>query len=309
MAQQLISIGLAPNDGTGDKIRDAFAKVNANETELYQKHTSADAARTSIAGNLAQLRSEFNILEQEAVTLDPLYVATSKTVGAGQDYETLDLALAWINTMVLSSAASIELVLDDGDHTLAYDVTTNFPLYQYNQVNLSIRSASGDKALCSITIEAYDDLGAINPVIFAFGTSTDVTISNITLDAEIGAYAYANTLTWIQTYGKLTLNNTDGLNSKLIVEGDYATIDVVGGNYDGLARAAIDVKGGELALEGTITIANSLWGIFASGMAKGSILATMTWTNNTNDLNVTMNVLMGNGTLLTDGVGPITLAV
>lgn len=35
MAQQIINVGLAPNDGLGDPIRTAFEKTNANFTELY----------------------------------------------------------------------------------------------------------------------------------------------------------------------------------------------------------------------------------------------------------------------------------
>lgn len=35
MAQQTIGIGAAPNDGTGDPLRDAFDKANDNFTELY----------------------------------------------------------------------------------------------------------------------------------------------------------------------------------------------------------------------------------------------------------------------------------
>ncbi len=35
MAQQLINVGAAPDDRTGDPWRDAFIKVNANETELF----------------------------------------------------------------------------------------------------------------------------------------------------------------------------------------------------------------------------------------------------------------------------------
>jgi hypothetical protein len=35
MVQQVINIGAAPDDHTGDPIRTAFGKVNANETELY----------------------------------------------------------------------------------------------------------------------------------------------------------------------------------------------------------------------------------------------------------------------------------
>lgn len=35
MAQQVVNIGSAPNDGTGDTLRDAFDKVNDNDAELY----------------------------------------------------------------------------------------------------------------------------------------------------------------------------------------------------------------------------------------------------------------------------------
>ena len=35
MAKQTIDIGAAPNDGTGDTLRDAFAKANDNFDELY----------------------------------------------------------------------------------------------------------------------------------------------------------------------------------------------------------------------------------------------------------------------------------
>ena len=35
MAKQIIDIGSAPNDGTGDKLRDAFDKTKDNFDELY----------------------------------------------------------------------------------------------------------------------------------------------------------------------------------------------------------------------------------------------------------------------------------
>ena len=35
MAKQVIGVGTTANDGTGDPIRDAFVKVNANFTDLY----------------------------------------------------------------------------------------------------------------------------------------------------------------------------------------------------------------------------------------------------------------------------------
>jgi hypothetical protein len=35
MAQRIVLVGATPNDGTGDRLRDAFVKVNANYTEQY----------------------------------------------------------------------------------------------------------------------------------------------------------------------------------------------------------------------------------------------------------------------------------
>lgn len=54
MAKQVISIGSSPNDGTGDALRTAFQKSNANFTELY------------------------NLVEENAYTLP---AATSSTLG------------------------------------------------------------------------------------------------------------------------------------------------------------------------------------------------------------------------------------
>lgn len=44
MSQQTINIGSAPNDGTGDPLRDAFDKANDNFTELYAMAAAAGAS-------------------------------------------------------------------------------------------------------------------------------------------------------------------------------------------------------------------------------------------------------------------------
>lgn len=35
MTQQVINVGVLPNDGTGDPLRVAYQKINVNFTELY----------------------------------------------------------------------------------------------------------------------------------------------------------------------------------------------------------------------------------------------------------------------------------
>lgn len=54
MAQEIINIGAAPNDGLGDPIREAFAKCNNNFTELYNRvQTAAPTDPEGASGDLA----------------------------------------------------------------------------------------------------------------------------------------------------------------------------------------------------------------------------------------------------------------
>lgn len=95
MAQQIINIGQNPNDGTGDKIRDAFSKVNTNFTELYDSNEYLlkiiDDIRSSdfdfdqqiinINQSITNLTSRLTALEAESVyfnnpmVLDYFYIS------------------------------------------------------------------------------------------------------------------------------------------------------------------------------------------------------------------------------------------
>ena len=53
MAQQIINVGAAPNDGLGDPIRTAFEKTNENFTELYDR--VQDSAPTDPLGSVGDV--------------------------------------------------------------------------------------------------------------------------------------------------------------------------------------------------------------------------------------------------------------
>jgi hypothetical protein len=73
MAITPINIGAAPNDGTGDPLRDAFEKVNNNDAEINDKagqntnditdlqNDKADKASPVVDGNLAKLDATGNL--------------------------------------------------------------------------------------------------------------------------------------------------------------------------------------------------------------------------------------------------------
>lgn len=57
MPQQLVDIGSAPNDGTGDPARVAFNKVNENFTEVY---AAVDSTNATVSANAEEARAIFN---------------------------------------------------------------------------------------------------------------------------------------------------------------------------------------------------------------------------------------------------------
>jgi hypothetical protein len=86
MTQQIINVGAAPNDGTGDPLRVSFDKCNQNFTELYQKgaatgaegvwnfnKTSSDTATSPVSGRFKTNSGDYRNATQiaiHAITVD-----------------------------------------------------------------------------------------------------------------------------------------------------------------------------------------------------------------------------------------------
>lgn len=51
MAQQTINVGSAANDGTGDTLRTAGTKINANFTELYTDYIPLATLKAEVAAS------------------------------------------------------------------------------------------------------------------------------------------------------------------------------------------------------------------------------------------------------------------
>ena len=94
MTQQVINIGAAANDGTGDPLRDCFDKINDNFTELYAQGpaganfdlTNNDIEATNSNGGINLVP---NGTGKVVVEDDSLTIQTSKTpassIGAAGD--------------------------------------------------------------------------------------------------------------------------------------------------------------------------------------------------------------------------------
>lgn len=109
MAKQVINIGTAPNDKTGDPLRIAFTKINGNFTELYDANTiSVDTSATLTTLTPNGLFDAYELTAQaEALTIaNPstdyanfdgfilrIYSASSQTLAFGDKYRAQGTAL------------------------------------------------------------------------------------------------------------------------------------------------------------------------------------------------------------------------
>ena len=118
MAQQTINIGSAPNDGTGDPLRNAFNKANLNFTDLYSGAGVADDSIT-----YAKLGDEYT---------------TSAAVAASDvDFSTAQVFTKTLsaNTTLTFSNDSIGMIKDlviTGDFTLTFPTGSKIAAGEYN---------------------------------------------------------------------------------------------------------------------------------------------------------------------------------
>lgn len=109
MPQQTINVGVAPNDSTGDPLRDAFIKCNDNFTELYSGGGSGSVTSVGLAAP-----NIFNVSGSPVTTTGTLTftvaVQNANTVWAGPT--TGSPATAGFRTLVLADIPSLSSLYD-----------------------------------------------------------------------------------------------------------------------------------------------------------------------------------------------------
>ena len=111
MAVDPINIGSVPDDGTGDPIRTAFGKVNANEAFL-DGVAAGLAGGATVSDQTLREWAEAGAYEATAVTFDSDQVVTTATVawpdGSAGTFTTTTKSAAWlaVDAYTVSHAAS-----------------------------------------------------------------------------------------------------------------------------------------------------------------------------------------------------------
>lgn len=140
MAQQIINTGTVANDGTGDYVRTAWTKANANFTELYGTTGTNSSAIASLQAYFVGTNRTYYVATTGSDTFDGLTVGTP--------LRTIQAAVNKVKGIVTAPSVTTTIQVSDG--TYAESVTLNgaFPgsasvVLQGNTSNSSAVVVSG----------------------------------------------------------------------------------------------------------------------------------------------------------------------
>lgn len=101
MTLQVINIGSAPNDGTGDTLRDAYDKCNDNFDELYGLIRAEGNVSLSAGNNVVVLSSAFASTNYSVVIFDVNGVGISLTSQATSFFQVNALGAGLMNYVAI----------------------------------------------------------------------------------------------------------------------------------------------------------------------------------------------------------------
>ena len=156
MAQQITNVGSAPNDGTGDTLRNSQIKANANFTELYNavdskldKVTTNDVEKVYIknADGTQGMKPVSELLSEILITSPTV----TGTYAIDWINDVWDLTLTGNTTLTESNAPA-----SGTTKTITLNVSGNFTLtYPAGWTSKITGAYSGTATLNTITIQYY----------------------------------------------------------------------------------------------------------------------------------------------------------
>ena len=279
MAKETISIGTSANDGTGDPLRTAFTKINANFTELYG--TDDDATNFVLEDTSPQLGGNLDIngwnitsaRSNEAIRIIPNGTGTVELEGATAVTGTFSAsAAATLSTsLALASGATVTGILDeDGMGTnSATQLATQQSIKAYvdAQVTASDLDFQGDSGgALAIDLDSETLTIAGGTGLDTVGGANTLTINiDATVATLVGSQTLTNKVLTTPTVSAPTITGTatiDNLtfNDNTISSASNADINITPGGTGNIVAGAVTISGTTLSAADSsqITIAEAL---------------------------------------------------
>jgi len=319
MSQQILNIGTA-NSGTGDTLRVAFTKVNANFTELYTALTQASFKGVVGGSGIA-------------VSLSPTgYASIVNTLPATPGFSNLAItgqarlsATSLSDTLNVAAGSNVTLVTNSVTKTLTINAAGGINI-NGNLIPLggSVVIPTGTTAASSITGTTLAS-NVISSSLTGVGTITSGTWTatpianqylanpNITINGtQIALGGSANIPS-----GVTSANLTGTVLNSTIVNSSLTSVGtIIAGTWNGtpiannyLANSTITINGTPVALGGTTTIQTSVNGaasaLTGTTLASNVVNSSLTSIGTLTDLTVTNAIrgsITGNAGTVTNGV-------
>ena len=255
MAKETIGIGTSANDGTGDPLRTAFTKINANFSELYGDTAEAndilDDTSPQLGGNLDI--NGWNITSarsNEAIRVIPNGTGTIELEKSTAVTGTLTVS----TSLALASGATVTGILDeDGMGTnSATQLATQQSIKAYVDAqvtasDLDFQGDSGGALAIDLDSEVLDIAGGTG--IDTVGASNTLTVNiDATVATLTGSQTLTNKVLTSPTISAPTITGTatiDNLtfNDSVIASASNADISITPGGTGDVVMGAIRLHG------------------------------------------------------------------
>lgn len=197
MTQQTINVGAVANDGTGDLLRDAFVKANANFTELYGIYVTFG---TAAGANLGTSGATVPLL------------STANTWGAAQTFPGgssgihIDGAAVTNRSFFGSTAGSARWRQDMGNNVSESggNAGSDWQLVRFDDTGISLGTA--------LSVSRANGSLSVNGRVIAGALASPIGVTTIATDADFTVTS-GTTKRTIRHTGTLTANRTANLPS------------------------------------------------------------------------------------------------
>ena len=292
MARQTINVGASANDGTGDNLRQAGTKMNANFTELYTI-LGGDAASSSVSFNGDGLVFEGATSNDYETTLLPVEPTADNTIylpnasgnivldTATQTLTNKTLTTATLSTPKIVAGSYVYNIapgtlganrtitlpnLTSGDVMVTADVTQTLtnktltsPILNSAKVNGSLNDVNGLELFkFTATTSAVNEVTIINaatgnaPQINATGDNTNV---NLSISAKGTGRVVVNKLLQTAQVIDATTSLTTSSSDTIILNGSVGfTLGIINGVNVGEIKRLVGKGSGTATLDFTATL-------------------------------------------------------
>ena len=304
MSQQTINVGSAPNDGNGDKLRDAMIKVNDNFTEVYGNFgnyqttagLSANVAKLS-ANNASYLGSR---IATEYLNIDTISGNVATLAANSAAYIVANTGLVsnatgvFINVSYIATLTTNNALYLDGTSAAGYQTTAGL------SGNVATLTANNTSYVGSVSAANVVSNTQLSSNLANYQTTVGLSANVATLTSNNSNYlGGAAAASYVNTSGAFTLSGVQTYSANVIINSNVTIGTAAGLNANGTIGSA----GQYLTSNGTTVY----WS--TPGAVSVNVAAQYTWTNtqtfsNTITFNSTINGTANN----TAYVGTVTAA-